>query len=934
MFKLTGADVEKHKKKAMSSKDQSDRALHATQAMQWAVTSNSLEVYKEAVLWARRYIRDPVGYVERSYLSDQWLTDLQLTVPELHQYSTIDEQYLLAGNPGNLKDDGHTVESLRQKVVQANEILWIHLETVLMALREPSFNVRFWRGSLGLFYNVVSYREEKYSKLLKEAGSFSDDDIYTILWEDTLPLLLRAEKVFLQPGHERLEKNNAAGALGIETGTYEVTNALPSTYRFFDELARERDRLWRDYRPSMHSAVAALPEPYPRGLPIECLTGLFQMRAPQPDVLTPYIASRARAVLFMDPAKALTPFPEDEETQMAIGRFVDSYQEALEIYVPSTLPAEQRKERVDEVWKYAVGPLSKDRMNSAEAFRYWRKGYYEGRIEFWPMEYQVSLCEEKIAEYDPRIPLVKDASEVIEWNPDPPSVDPIKERKLNPTYIDVIKDFSGGRRVSVDSRLKDIHSTIPGLPAYYRYTRVELSRMEDLESDIVLALLLLDTKNGTKPRVLSAPFPSEKDIRYPSIYLDEHFLAKSKMDIVSALDLLGTRRDAVPAALLLELIRNTLEVLESPSLSANESIDVERIAFGLINVLTQSDNPNLGIELAISTILDRPEASSWHRQLLSPTLLRRLPPAQSRACIDSFTTAMLVRLQEQAKAKPQEDTTAAKKYVKVTTVKHLAQLLNGADYILPAVAVSVLQRLLHECTHPDIRSAVLESLLTMLSATNEALNDRIITALETVVPILGSLDGRTAMSEEAWQKAEQSSEPPELPMHYSTNNMPPLLSELVVGFLSTWRYNHNEAPWRAPLTNRVIFPALDLLTAHTARWLRIFLHQHRTIAPPDLLASSLPSVPLNPAIWRTVLDTGPSHPPAALLTASSTWALFNARPPPAIAAFNTTIQTTPALRADPHCQRFLSLYALGLPALSDPSLTYAPPPPPKKKKKS
>ncbi|KAH7063719.1 hypothetical protein B0J12DRAFT_759457 [Macrophomina phaseolina] len=493
-LQLCVEEFEKHKKKAMSSREQSDRASHARQALDWAIASKSLGVYKDAVLWARRFIRDA------------------LTIPELHQRNSYEARYLLTGDPGNLESDKHTVTSLRDQVVEANEILWIHLETFLMALREPAFNVTFWTSTFALFQNVIDLRQRVYSQALKETKRFSEEDIYKILWEDTLPLLVKAEKVVLQPGHERLGRNNTGGILGLHS-CIQVTDGQASTYQFFDELAKARDQLWQEYRPTILPAVAALPDPYPRGLPIEHLTSCFRMRSSQPEKLTPYIASRARAVLFMDPVRAKTSFPEDEEMRTAIGEFVDSYQEALEIYIPKALPQAEKRKRVEEVWSHAIGPLSGDRMTLAEAYRYWRKkGSGNERVEFWPDASTEAPGQPEPLQYDFRVPKVEDPREIVEWNPIPPPVTPIKERKLSLTYIDVAKAMSCDNSLRVRSPWKDIHPTVPGVPAHQLCRMVKMSRTEDMEFDVVLALLLLDAKNGAKRRILTTPFPSEEDI--------------------------------------------------------------------------------------------------------------------------------------------------------------------------------------------------------------------------------------------------------------------------------------------------------------------------------------------------------------------------------------------------------------------------------------
>ncbi|GME30409.1 hypothetical protein GTA08_BOTSDO03879 [Neofusicoccum parvum] len=696
--------LEERKTQATSSRDQNSRASFAKDALYWAVATGSLRVYKEAHLWARRFIRDP------------------LTVPELYRSYSFEAKSLLSGSPWNLTAHNFANSDLRARIDEANEVLWDLTENLFTALREPSFNLSFWSGTLELFSDVVNDRQKQYSKSLKKVYNLSEDEIYSIIWEDTLRLLLKVEKAMLEPGHERLMMNRAHGIL--KTKGAKVEDALPSTYRFFDELAKARDQMWRDYRPTILSATASLPEPYPRGLPIQHLTGAFKMVVPSPEHLIPYIASRAHTVLFLDPAKALERYPEDEETQAAIGKFVDCYQTAVELQIPSIIIiAAERKRRYQEIWAHALGPLSQGRMDTTEAFRYWIQhqgsvyGYARGVPQFWPPElYSHNPLEQlERPKHDPRVPQVEDASEVVEWNPLLPSLKPIKERKLSLTYIDIAKEIDDRyvHDVFVGSPLGRVNPVIPAVPDYQLYYDTsDYSDMARDEAHIVSALLFLDTRNTATRRILSSPFPSEDHIRYPSMYLDEQFLSKGKMTVDDAFRNLELNWARVPPTLLHELTRNSLEALYGSSLSRSASIEVENIAFGLVRLLGLSDRPDLASDLAIETIIRRPDASSWHRQLLSPTFLRRLPPAQSRACITAFANTIITRVTEKAETGEEEGNKSTEKYVKVTTVKHLAQLLNEANYIDQDFAIETLRRLLHAATHPDIRASVLQSLLT------------------------------------------------------------------------------------------------------------------------------------------------------------------------------------------------------------------------------
>jgi hypothetical protein len=55
--------VDEQKRKASTSREQTDRAFFAKLALMWAIASGSPAFYGETVIWARRFVRDPVSTV-------------------------------------------------------------------------------------------------------------------------------------------------------------------------------------------------------------------------------------------------------------------------------------------------------------------------------------------------------------------------------------------------------------------------------------------------------------------------------------------------------------------------------------------------------------------------------------------------------------------------------------------------------------------------------------------------------------------------------------------------------------------------------------------------------------------------------------------------------------------------------------------------------
>ena len=54
------ASIEELKKKALKAREQDDRAHFAKSALFAGIASGSQDLYRSTLLWARRYVRDPV----------------------------------------------------------------------------------------------------------------------------------------------------------------------------------------------------------------------------------------------------------------------------------------------------------------------------------------------------------------------------------------------------------------------------------------------------------------------------------------------------------------------------------------------------------------------------------------------------------------------------------------------------------------------------------------------------------------------------------------------------------------------------------------------------------------------------------------------------------------------------------------------------------
>ena len=794
------------------------------------------------------------------------------------------------------------------RVLEGNKTLLTFFETACSAIREPSFYHLDWSPILELFRIVVLARLQR-SSALKRSLKLSDDELYEILWPDTIELLIVVERAALKPGYEALSFDSPQGPLSYNYFNSHslLGDPLPTSFRFFDNLAKARDALWRRFRSSIFPAAATLPSPWPLGLPIQCITHPFNLAVESAGNHTPFIASRAAAVVFAEAGIALSSAPEDRETKDAIGAFVDSFRVSLEIYVMQS-PPQERSERMKRAWSHAMESFSIGRMEPNEAYRTWAY-YFQQALPSLLMP----PPESEIIPPYPILPEDVDTLEPSEWDPafkQPPS---IASRNLTLTCLDYL--LMAPTNISkVTQGFSILGSTTQGriLPGVWSYEMPWRSQ-EVREGQVLSALLFLDSRKGGHRRLLSTPFPSQSDVRYPCLFLAPEFLCRPELNPLDARGILAHLLNTVPPPLLADLANATLDTLSKTPPESFGAVELEGIAYGLLVLLAKSDCPHLASDPVLRIIIDKPESSSWHRRFLTVTFLRRLSAAQSRALFQSFASAVRMKLEEQAEArkiKPAEgpQSTSSKPCIKVTTVKYLAQLLDGADFVPESFSADVLCGLFQSSSHLDIRAAVIESMLGMLGRCSDEFSDtlveQLISSFETTMPILGNINERRPLTEEDWVEAERTEISPEVYGDEDMKSLPPILS-LLVHFASNSSYPMNR---RKRFMESVLLPLVDVLRANTARWIAIFLRKHKS----TLKASDLPSIPLRTQLLVHLLQFCPTLTPASILDLYHQFSLANIRPQPDLAIFNKYVaEGSPELRNSNEGRYWLSLFNNG-----------------------
>ena len=340
---------------------------------------------------------------------------------------------------------------------------------------------------------------------------------------------------------------------------------------------------------------------------------------------------------------------------------------------------------------------------------------------------------------------------------------------------------------------------------------------------------------------------------------------------------------------------------------------LESLSYRALLMLTRSDKPELAQQLVLQTILDRPDASSWHRQLLSVRFLKSLPAKDAHEILLAFATAIGEKLEEQSYVKvgePQQPKSAPpQSLVKVTTVKYLAQLLDNAEFISAEAAIDVLVELFKAGTHRDIRLATLDSLLSLLnnlcSGADEVwrsnpLVEKIVRALETVIPVAGSINERRPPRLEDWREAEETGTLPE--MSETLNGLPPLMSAIMKA--PDGQQYPGLKNMRSELVKRLLLPVLEYSQKEHRRWVEMFLTKHKV----NLTVDDLPPTPLSPQAWDVLIAKYPDLIPQTVFENVHEYTTMSIAQPSTVQRLNRSLKSNVNFRNTPETRHWISIF--------------------------
>lgn len=761
--------------------------------------------------------------------------------------------------------------ALSAAVDKANQILMTYLEIVRLIVREPHYNTYMTRGITFLFGHIINMRVVE-AKVYQKTGLASEAELINIILEPLEPIILEYGLLANDEDPEKFTWSGLGGFLpyNIRCPKTSLQYVLP----FLDRLAKRRDELWRRKRLDNNPNMASTPIGLPEGLPIQHLLptqGWTYLSLENPGA-APFVAARVQEVLFAQPDVILETFPPDTE----LCSTPDSLRFAIRSFIQHPKTKEKRT-RVRSIWNH-YSKILDSHPGQLVVFRDWLARIADSS---W-------VDPKPRTEQPPPVPLATylrqrlGPREVLEWDPRNDAIhfqdikQPEGEISIILLHYRMQAESHSFARYRLPQKLKSITERDPMWIWQLDPGINSDMPLQSREAVVLSAILFLDTLTKGKERILSKSFPQDEEfLRYPSIYLDDQFVGSLGKCIDSAARKATNALKAavawVPAQILYDLIRALLDTLSASSEKPANYSTLLTCTFDLIKLLQFTDRPDLAVDIALRVLESFPNESSYHRQLKLSSLGKRLPAQHAELMIQRFATFACDALDKQ-KQKPrrQEPSTAerdassnreeGRAYIKITTVKMLAQLLANADFVPQSTCLSILGALFHSGRHIDVRTEVLTAILEMFG--REGDSEETYQLFTSLAFSAAGPDERVDVSEHDWLEAEKGAQPlPEI----SSEDERPLLERFIKAASSTLPERY-----RADYAQRVVLALLNEWTRQHSRWMKCFLGRIE-LTPEE---SSITNFgPFNPVIVDRVFRDWKEYLPADYLIRHRVWVM-------------------------------------------------------------
>ncbi|KAM7189663.1 hypothetical protein V8F33_009911 [Rhypophila sp. PSN 637] len=751
--------------KAKQSRDWEGRAFWAKSALFLSIASGDVGVYSRTLAWAARFHKDH-KIVAAMYAKD--VLGTREGIP------------LLAGVPMQSQLHLRPLAAVREHIKQGNKIVSQLLGLVRDGLNEPGIAISTWSyvTTGGLAADMFKMRA-RFANGFQDHHRLHDETMGSIVWEPTITMLLEVEAFALQDSHIQHNFCHPAGIVGSDQ--VEAEKMRPHVWKFFDELAMARNRLWADVRAMRCPKVLDLPEIWPSGLPTHFLVR-NDSGARFDSGNLPYLFCRAEEVFLMDPSQALAPLPDDPGIRLAIGRFVESFEFCLRTYLGcEDYDVTMRVERSEMFWDQVTTVLTGDRMTKEEADIFWRQW-----VKGWE-----HLNDDKVKHE-------RSGKDEVTAKP----------RYLDPVCLDVMLK----EQAMSNSTIGELFE-VREWPKYTCINPVAVKKgsssssqnLEDQDKDkkalVASAMATLDTMFGTGRQTTTTDLSGQST-------------RETEVEFADAIGILSRYPDVIPAAGLRYIARHALEKKSLPHQAAS-----------LVKLVVKSRRPWEACSLICAIVTAEQDYSRFHRQLLTPGLLNRLPAQRAEDFIQMVGEGIASSLEAPKRMAESEGSGSGQPNVKITTVKLLAEILRTTRAVHVQTATAILMRIFRSAKHIDIRAAVIHSLLDAFDkAAHDELRETILVALrDNAVDVAASIDERFPMSDEDWSKAEEGQRLPEVPQATGRNKQRDMrpISSILIGHLKTLQSRH--ASWTGRWCSEIVESILVKSIKNNNRWTKLFL---------------------------------------------------------------------------------------------------------------
>ncbi|GFG13347.1 hypothetical protein IFM5058_06401 [Aspergillus udagawae] len=835
------------KRRAMWERDPHGRLAWANATLQFAIASKSLDIFQETVEWSKRFLRDPVVF--------PGLLDILFSMKTAPILSC-------AGIPVPRRPK--TLSGLKAVVEQSNEILQLYLDIVHRIVCEPHYQNSLTSGIPHLFSGIITQRIENFASL-DMTSQGAEPERVDALFYSLLPIILEFERLANNEGTNKFTWSGFGGAVSRIDRLYDVHEAvLP----FLDRMAYERNQFWVEKRRNDNPRFMDLPLGFPLGLPLEYLLPsleLTHLANRYPDDM-PYIASRLADLMVPSTSVMLSVVP----ASAARGNYpIDSLDYGVRAVIEDPSEAVKEKELL-QIWERFSAAL-RPYPDQLEVFKEWLAGLarQEGLREaaniiqqpLPPRKFWVTAYFEQCFDMD----------HVVEWDPRPdpalvdsPSTETEPEEKKVEHTILICRMGAANRFIRNNIQPEEDPLRI------WSHTDRSVPTLER-EAVALSALLYLETLNQQTKRILRCPWPHNvSSPRYPAIFLADEFLTafetRGNRAIYAATNALKKCIKFVPAQLLRDVVVSLLDMLTKNSNKNQPNYStILSVTMKLIKLLQETDQPQLAIDVVFRILKFFPDASSYHRQMRLWTLGARLLPQDASLMVKTFASFVCDAGKPKAEQSDGHDpSTKNPPYVKITTIKMLAQFLADATFVDISTCIHILQNIFDSNRHiVDVRIQVVMTVLRQFRRVADA--TPVFAVLASMASAASGPNEREAISEADWLAAEKGERP--LPEVASVYHRPLFGSFLKTAFFLPEHF-HKE------YVHKVLLPLLEESARQHTRWIRCFLSQVHLTPEEDNAITSLSKIwAFDPSAIDSLFDTWRPYLPKPYLRQHRCWAL-------------------------------------------------------------